>query len=94
MDVRVIKLKSCGGLIGHHNKGEDMYLKLKRNTISIFFIIFGLTGLVFAMNEGDNHHVNAIGVIMFGLACLLGAKHAKNEFHPIEWIIDKWIWLF
>jgi len=49
------------------------------------FTFIGLIGLLLCMNENANY-LNCIGLLLLGLAMLLGALNAKDEFTPIVWI--------
>lgn len=60
-----------------------------KKVIGLLFVLTGLFGLFMAMNE-DADHINFVGVLIFGLSCFFGAKHAKDEFHPLLFIQDKW----
>ena len=46
------------------------------NRLAVFLL--GMVGLVGAMSETADH-VNLIGLIMFGSACVLGVIYAKRK---------------
>ena len=58
---------------------------MKRKLIGLILTLTALVGLILSMNESANH-INAIGFALFGSSCFLGARHAKNKFHPVTWI--------
>lgn len=60
-----------------------------KKLIGLLLVLLGILGIIMAMNDNVGRY-NLIGALLFGLACLLGAKHAKDELHPIWWVQDKY----